>query len=108
MLLLIFSPIVDLPCSTCLTCQRIISRATLPVVSICILFLPVVLAWLVMPWCGVSVRQSVHQQWTHVLVDEFQDTSLVQFRFLAELCSHGRITVVGDDDQVGGLEGRHG
>ena len=36
-----------------------------------------------------------------MLVDEFQDTSVMQYRFLWLLASHNRITVVGDDDQVG-------
>lgn len=43
--------------------------------------------------------QECQQKWTHVLVDEFQDTSELQLRFVAALTSHGRITVVGDDDQ---------
>jgi superfamily I DNA/RNA helicase len=29
-----------------------------------------------------------------------QDTSRAQFDFLATLAAHGRMTVVGDDDQV--------
>lgn len=38
--------------------------------------------------------------WDHVLVDEFQDTSNVQFEFLRKMVSPERnICVVGDDDQ---------
>jgi superfamily I DNA/RNA helicase len=36
-----------------------------------------------------------------MLVDEFQDTSVMQYRFLRLLASHNRVTIVGDDDQVG-------
>lgn len=42
-------------------------------------------------------RVGVYQM-THLLVDEFQDTSLMQYRFLCEH-RHAAITVVGDDDQ---------
>jgi len=31
-----------------------------------------------------------------------RDTSQLQFQFVAHLSSHGRITIVGDDDQVRG------
>jgi DNA helicase-2/ATP-dependent DNA helicase PcrA len=45
---------------------------------------------------GAAVRAS----WTHILVDEFQDTSAVQFDMLRALAgAPGRITVVGDADQ---------
>ncbi|CAI7889323.1 unnamed protein product, partial [Closterium sp. NIES-53] len=47
-----------------------------------------------------DVLQECMAAWTHVLVDEFQDTSRIQFAFVKALCgTHGRITVVGDDDQ---------
>ncbi|CAI5496208.1 unnamed protein product, partial [Closterium sp. Naga37s-1] len=47
-----------------------------------------------------DVLEECASAWTHVLVDEFQDTSRIQFAFVKALChSHGRITVVGDDDQ---------
>ncbi|HIJ59027.1 MAG TPA: UvrD-helicase domain-containing protein [Nitrospirae bacterium] len=36
----------------------------------------------------------------HILVDEFQDTNLAQYKLLTKLCApDGNITVVGDDDQ---------
>ncbi|MCO5600450.1 hypothetical protein L7F22_054563 [Adiantum nelumboides] len=38
-------------------------------------------------------------KWTCLLVDEFQDTSKMQYELLRLLGSHKRITVVGDDDQ---------
>ncbi|CAI5481449.1 unnamed protein product, partial [Closterium sp. Yama58-4] len=47
-----------------------------------------------------DVLQECTSAWSHVLVDEFQDTSRIQFAFVKALCgTHGRITVVGDDDQ---------
>lgn len=44
-------------------------------------------------------------QWRHVLVDEFQDTNVAQYRFLRALTGPGDgepagITAVGDDDQA--------
>ena len=39
-------------------------------------------------------------RWDHVLVDECQDTNLVQYRIVRELAEHhGNVTVVGDPDQ---------
>ncbi|GAQ83934.1 ATP-dependent DNA helicase [Klebsormidium nitens] len=46
-----------------------------------------------------EVSSTCEATWTHVLVDEFQDTSAQQYRFLRALAPHKRITVVGDDDQ---------
>lgn len=34
------------------------------------------------------------------MIDEFQDTSAVQYGLLRILASHKRITIVGDEDQV--------
>lgn len=34
------------------------------------------------------------------MIDEFQDTSAMQYSFLRILASHNHITIVGDDDQV--------
>lgn len=34
------------------------------------------------------------------MIDEFQDTSTMQYSFLKILGSHKRITIVGDEDQV--------
>ena len=38
--------------------------------------------------------------YSHVLVDEFQDTSVAQFSLVSLLAPHGGVTVVGDDDQT--------
>lgn len=47
-----------------------------------------------------AVLNECQRTWTCVLVDEFQDTSTMQYRFLRLLASHNRVTIVGDDDQV--------
>ncbi|MCD6498591.1 MAG: UvrD-helicase domain-containing protein [Deltaproteobacteria bacterium] len=40
------------------------------------------------------------KRWTHLLVDEFQDTNRVQYLLAARLAEHtGNLCVVGDDDQ---------
>lgn len=39
--------------------------------------------------------------WRAIVIDEFQDTSAMQYRLLKMLASHNHITIVGDDDQVG-------
>jgi DNA helicase-2/ATP-dependent DNA helicase PcrA len=47
-----------------------------------------------------TVRQKYAQRFEHVLVDEFQDTNLAQYRLLKHLASvHKNIFVVGDADQ---------
>jgi superfamily I DNA/RNA helicase len=47
-----------------------------------------------------AAGDAIRASWTHVLVDEFQDTSAVQFDMLRALAgAAGRITVVGDGDQ---------
>ncbi|EFJ30181.1 hypothetical protein SELMODRAFT_409873 [Selaginella moellendorffii] len=38
-----------------------------------------------------------HNTWAYVLVDEFQDTSVMQYKLLRLLSLHGRVTVVGSD-----------
>jgi len=47
-----------------------------------------------------SVLDDIRQRYTHILVDEFQDTNFVQFELLKMLAAgHRNLTVVGDDDQ---------
>ena len=47
-----------------------------------------------------GVLQAYRDRYTYIMVDEFQDTSLVQYRLLNLLASESRnICVVGDDDQ---------
>ncbi|KAL3680202.1 hypothetical protein R1sor_023158 [Riccia sorocarpa] len=46
-----------------------------------------------------SVLEECQKSWCSILVDEFQDTSAMQYKFLRCLASHQRITIVGDDDQ---------
>ncbi len=48
-----------------------------------------------------QVRATVQGRWTHILVDEFQDTSRVQFEALQLLAApHNNLCVVGDMDQA--------
>lgn len=50
--------------------------------------------------CNEVVRTRYQEQFHHVLVDEFQDTNAIQYRWLKLFCGkHGNVTVVGDDDQ---------
>ncbi len=47
-----------------------------------------------------SVLEALRNRYTHILVDEFQDTSLSQYRMVELLASESRnLCVVGDDDQ---------
>ena len=47
-----------------------------------------------------ALRESYSRRFEHVLVDEFQDTNLVQYELLRHLASiHKNIFVVGDEDQ---------
>ncbi len=47
-----------------------------------------------------SVRESLRRRWSHLLVDEYQDTNPVQYKLLRELATpEHSVTVVGDDDQ---------
>ncbi|MCX7848190.1 MAG: UvrD-helicase domain-containing protein [bacterium] len=50
--------------------------------------------------CEPRIRKQYREQFTHILVDEYQDTNLLQFKLLYELArEHRNICVVGDDDQ---------
>lgn len=47
-----------------------------------------------------AVRDRYAERYLHVLIDEFQDTNLVQYRLASEFASrHRNITAVGDPDQ---------
>lgn len=47
-----------------------------------------------------AVYKECQDTWQAILVDEFQDTSAMQYFLLKTLASHNHITIVGDDDQV--------
>lgn len=47
----------------------------------------------------IVFRES-QDSWKAVVVDEFQDTSAMQYKLLKILASHHKITIIGDDDQV--------
>jgi DNA helicase-2/ATP-dependent DNA helicase PcrA len=47
-----------------------------------------------------ELRERLNRRWTHVLVDEYQDTNTSQYRIARELVrSHGNLFVTGDPDQ---------
>ena len=47
-----------------------------------------------------DLREHYHKRFTHILVDEYQDTNMAQYKLLMQLVGPGRnICVVGDDDQ---------
>ena len=46
-----------------------------------------------------EIRERYVKRFTSLLVDEYQDSNLAQERIVELLGSHGRVTVVGDDDQ---------
>lgn len=47
-----------------------------------------------------DIRQNTHRRYRHILVDEFQDTNLVQLDLLSALMGEDtKLTAVGDDDQ---------
>ncbi len=47
-----------------------------------------------------DIREKYASRYLHTLIDEFQDTNLVQYQLARQLVSvHGNLTVVGDPDQ---------
>lgn len=47
-----------------------------------------------------SVLRDYQNQWTHIMIDEFQDTNFIQSQLMYTLArKHKNIMVVGDDDQ---------
>lgn len=40
------------------------------------------------------------ESWKAIVIDEFQDTSAMQYGLLRILASNKQITIVGDEDQV--------
>lgn len=47
-----------------------------------------------------KVREEIQEKYRHLLVDEFQDTNLLQFRWMENVGGkHRNITIVGDEDQ---------
>lgn len=45
------------------------------------------------------IRHHYQERFRHVLVDEFQDTNTIQYRWLKLVSAHHEIMAVGDDDQ---------
>ncbi|CAH2078009.1 unnamed protein product [Thlaspi arvense] len=46
-----------------------------------------------------EVFKECQETWKAIIVDEFQDTSTMQYKLLRMLGTHNHITIVGDDDQ---------
>ncbi|CAJ2627930.1 unnamed protein product [Trifolium pratense] len=46
-----------------------------------------------------EVFRESQDSWKAVVIDEFQDTSAMQYKLLRILASHHKITIIGDDDQ---------
>ncbi|KAK2662040.1 hypothetical protein Ddye_000614 [Dipteronia dyeriana] len=46
-----------------------------------------------------EVFKECQDSWKAIIIDEFQDTSAMQYNLLRILASHNHITIVGDDDQ---------
>ncbi|XP_074372671.1 ATP-dependent DNA helicase SRS2-like protein At4g25120 [Apium graveolens] len=46
-----------------------------------------------------GVLKECQESWKAIVIDEFQDTSAMQYSLLRTLASHNQITIVGDEDQ---------
>ncbi|MED6156985.1 hypothetical protein PIB30_019283 [Stylosanthes scabra] len=46
-----------------------------------------------------EVFRECQDSWKAIVIDEFQDTSTMQYKLLRIMASHNKITIVGDDDQ---------
>ena len=58
------------------------------------------LFWLMMLDASPALAEQIAGMYDHLLVDEYQDTNLLQARILRAMCrTHDNITVVGDDAQ---------
>ncbi|HEY8851547.1 MAG TPA: ATP-dependent helicase [Gemmatimonadaceae bacterium] len=58
------------------------------------------LFWALMLEASPELRQQIGGMYDHILVDEYQDTNVLQARILRGMCAtHANITVVGDDAQ---------
>jgi len=58
------------------------------------------LFWALMLEASPELRQRIGGMYDHILVDEYQDTNVLQARILRGMCgAHANITVVGDDAQ---------
>ncbi|HEY8832167.1 MAG TPA: ATP-dependent helicase, partial [Gemmatimonadaceae bacterium] len=58
------------------------------------------LFWTLMLEASPELRQQIGGMYDHILVDEYQDTNVLQARILRGMCAiHANITVVGDDAQ---------
>ncbi len=58
------------------------------------------LFWAIMLEASPDLKRRIAGMYEHVLVDEYQDTNLLQARILRGMCAgHGKLTVVGDDAQ---------
>ena len=58
------------------------------------------LFWALMLEASPDLRQKIGGMYDHILVDEYQDTNVLQARILRGMCgAHSNISVVGDDAQ---------
>ncbi|AZZ65743.1 ATP-dependent DNA helicase [Metamycoplasma phocicerebrale] len=47
-----------------------------------------------------NIAKKWGRRFDYLLVDEFQDTSIIQYKILQKLCSTDKLTIVGDPDQT--------